>query len=86
MAERRGRLTRELAAEHLEDLNVLVIEVDVEGTARAWTDVLPLADRHRLTVYDATYLELALRRGSKLATLDSELRAAGRKEGLAVLP
>ena len=44
-----------------------------------------LAERHRLTLYDAAYLELALRRGLPLATLDRELRAAARGEKVKVL-
>jgi predicted nucleic acid-binding protein len=44
-----------------------------------------LAARHGLTVYDAAYLELALRRGLALATLDRELRAAAQTEGVVLL-
>jgi len=44
-----------------------------------------LAVQHRLTVYDAAYLELALRRGLPLATLDQELRAAAESEKVKVL-
>jgi predicted nucleic acid-binding protein len=44
-----------------------------------------LADRHRLTVYDATYLELALRLSLPLATLDDELRNAAQLEGVPLL-
>ena len=42
----------------------------------AWSETLNLADRFRLTVYDAAYLELAQRRGLPLATLDDELGTA----------
>jgi predicted nucleic acid-binding protein len=44
-----------------------------------------LARRHRLTVYDAAYLELALREGLALATLDTALAEAARAEGVSVL-
>ena len=47
--------------------------------------VLTLARRHRLTVYDAAYLELALREGVPLATLDGPLANAARTEGVPVL-
>jgi predicted nucleic acid-binding protein len=44
-----------------------------------------LAARHRLTLYDAAYLELAKRRGLPLATLDLELRAAAAAERVTIL-
>jgi len=47
--------------------------------------VLTLARRHRLTVYDAAYLELALGEASPLATLDEALASAARAEGLSVI-
>jgi predicted nucleic acid-binding protein len=49
------------------------------------TRLLALARKHRLTVYDAAYLELSLREGLPLATLDSKLARAAEMEGLAVL-
>jgi predicted nucleic acid-binding protein len=54
-----------------------------DGALMATVD---LAERHRLTVYDAAYLELATRRALPLATLDKQLADAGRRSGLAVLP
>jgi predicted nucleic acid-binding protein len=47
--------------------------------------LLPLMDRFNLTAYDATYLELALRRNLPLATLDKELFAAARQAGVALV-
>jgi predicted nucleic acid-binding protein len=44
-----------------------------------------LARRERLTVYDAAYLELALRLGVPLASKDSKLREAAARLGLALL-
>ncbi len=44
-----------------------------------------LAERHGLTVYDAAYLELALRRGLPLATLGREQRAAASNDGVQLL-
>jgi predicted nucleic acid-binding protein len=46
---------------------------------------MALARRHRLTVYDAAYLELALREHLPLATLDASLAAAARQEGVTIL-
>jgi predicted nucleic acid-binding protein len=50
-----------------------------------WPAILALAEKHRLTAYDAAYLELALRTGLQLATLDGDLRKAAREEGAAMI-
>ncbi|MBJ7327762.1 MAG: type II toxin-antitoxin system VapC family toxin [Chthoniobacterales bacterium] len=63
----------------LGDLEILV---DVETADRAWDKTLDLAQQHRLSAYDAAYLELAMRRGVPLATLDKELAAACRAAGV----
>ena len=49
--------------------------------AQAWSDTLGLARAHDLSTYDAAYLELALRQGLPLATLDEPLRDALRAVG-----
>lgn len=67
------------------DLALLPIRVDMETDTHAWGATVRLAEKHRLTVYDAVYLELALRRGLPLATLDRELRAAATAEAMKVL-
>ncbi len=85
-AERRARIGRVDADDRLQRLADLPIEVDDETDRRAWNDVLALARAARLTVYDAAYLELALRRGLPLATLDGDLARAARKAGVPVLP
>lgn len=85
MAERRKRLTA-LQRHHLTGfLRDLPITLDAETAAQAWTATARLAEQHRLTLYDATYLELAQRLGLPLATLDRELRAAADALGVAVL-
>jgi|SRR5271157_325415 len=77
--ERRGRFTELGTARFLRDISRLVINVDRMPSEHA---VLTLARRHRLTVYDAAYLELALREALPLATLDEALVAAARAEGV----
>ncbi len=77
--ERRGRLTVDHTATFLRALSRLGIAVDTSPDEAA---ILALARRHRLTVYDAAYLELARREALPLATLDSALAAAARAEGL----
>ncbi len=85
MAERRKRLDtprrRQLAA----FLRALPITLDAETTAHIWTTTQGLAERFRLTAYDAAYLELAQRRALPLATLDQQLRDAGSALGVALL-
>ena len=83
--ERRGRITQADTAGFLTLLRSLPITVDDETPRRAWNDILTLARAHRLTAYDAAYLELALRLGLPLATLDTDLRAAAAALGLTIL-
>ena len=71
--ERRGRLTEADTSVFLRALSRLHVTID--QTPEEAT-VLLLARRHRLTVYDAAYLELAARRNLPLATLDRALREA----------
>ena len=61
------------------------IEIEPVSASRAWGSTLVLARKHRLSSYDAAYLELAMRLQLPLATLDRALAAAGRAEGLDVL-
>ncbi len=76
MAERRGRITGEERRALMELLRDLPITLDTESINYIWTAAVRLAERYRLTVYDAVYLELAQRRNLPLATLDTDLRAA----------
>lgn len=82
---RRGRIDAAFRNASLGDLGQLDIVSDPETDGHAWAETLQLADRFRLTLYDAAYLELAQRRGLSLATLDGDLRAAGGVLGLVLL-
>jgi predicted nucleic acid-binding protein len=82
---RRGRHERDFCYEALAALSVFEIQVDAESEREAWFGAIELAERHSLTVYDAAYLELAIRRKIPLATLDRELRAAAEAEGVKVI-
>jgi predicted nucleic acid-binding protein len=79
---RRGRLTPDQTRTAVVALGALPIEVDLETSSRAFSETWPLAARHGLTTYDAAYLELAIRRGLPLATLDERLVSAARAEGV----
>lgn len=85
MGVRKGRFDAAFRDESLADLGLLPITVDPETDRPAWGATAKLAARHRLTLYDAAYLELARRRGLPLATLDSELRAAATAEDVPLL-
>lgn len=85
MGVRRGRHDAAFRDATLSDLALLTISLDPETDRHAWGATAQLAARHRLTLYDATYLELALRRGLPLATLDRKLRSAASAEGVVLL-
>jgi predicted nucleic acid-binding protein len=80
--ERRGRITEHQTGRFLRNVERLPIIVD---HAPDESGVLGLARRHRLSVYDAAYLELALRTALPVATLDAMLAAAARAEGVSVV-
>jgi predicted nucleic acid-binding protein len=85
MGVRRNRHSAAFRDATLADLALLPIRIDSETEHQAWGATLRLAERHRLTMYDAAYLELALRRALPLATLNAELRAAATAVKLTLL-
>ena len=80
--ERRGRITEADTTAFLRGLSRLGMVVDRTPDEAV---VLALTRRHRLTVYDAAYLELAQRDDIPLATLDTDLASAARAEGLTLI-
>jgi predicted nucleic acid-binding protein len=82
VSERRGRCTTADITTWLGFLGTLPIHTDPETTARAWSDALQLARTYALSVYDASYLELAVRRGLPLAALDGKLKNAATAAGV----
>ena len=78
MAVRRKRINTAFRNASLADLRAIEVEIDPETDRQAWAATLKLAERRRLTLYDAAYLELAQRLALPLASLDRELRAAAR--------
>jgi predicted nucleic acid-binding protein len=81
-ATRRGRIDQAGIEGFLSRLVVYDIAVDDQTMERAWQKTLDLALQHSLSTYNAAYLELALRRGLPLASLDRELIAAARACGV----
>jgi predicted nucleic acid-binding protein len=86
LAERRGRVSAAYAASFIRRLDTLPIVIDEETAPRALHEILPLARSERLTTYDASYLELAMRLGLPLATKDEALKKAARRVGVTLLP
>ena len=82
---RRGRVDVAFRDATLSDLGQLDIVSDPDTDSHAWAETLQLADRFRLTLYDAAYMELAQRRHLPLATLDRELRMAAKALGTVLL-
>lgn len=82
VAERRGRIGPGIVEQALEAIGDLGIVLD---TAPSTAAMLALCRTHRLTAYDALYLELALREGAALATRDAALARAATAEGIRVV-
>src|SRR5215470_6815921 len=80
--ERRKRIAESGTTNFLRELSRLRIVVDREPDEAA---VLKLARAHRLSVYDASYLELALREEISIATLDDQLAKAAVAEGANII-
>ena len=84
-ATRRGRISTDDWLRIFEDLKDLPIEIDEESQHRVWESVLPIARKLDLTVYDAAYLELSMRHGLPLATLDRDLRMKAPMLGVVII-
>jgi len=84
VAERRQRLTWEKAAAFLSMFQTLPIVVEMEQKQHSLVELLELARQQQLSVYDASYLHLAMRRDSLLATMDQRLRQAALAVGVSL--
>ena len=82
IAQRRHRLTAVQRKAALEKLTALQFTVDEEGARHAFGKTSELAEKYGLTIYDAIYLELALRRSLPLATRDEALKTAAKRCGV----
>lgn len=83
-AERRKRLDGAQRQRLSGFLRELPVALDADTSTQAWSATMRLAEVHGLTVYDASYLELAQRLALPLATLDKALRAAAVATGVAL--
>ncbi len=82
IAERNKRISSEQRHKALYTLTELPIIVDTQTTHHAWLETMDLAERYGLTLYDATYLELSLRRSLPLATFDKFLKRVAEMAGV----
>jgi predicted nucleic acid-binding protein len=85
-AEKRGRIDADDVEKRLSLIAQLPISIDPDANSRAWREVVDLARNEGLTSYDASYLELALRRRIPLMTLDRDLAAAAKRRGVDAVP
>ncbi|HJS84469.1 MAG TPA: type II toxin-antitoxin system VapC family toxin [Acetobacteraceae bacterium] len=83
---RRGHVSSTETEKILERLRALPVMLDCETPTRALDITFRLALSYTLSLYDASYLELALRRGLSLASLDRALRDAAAEMGVPLLP
>jgi len=84
VGERRKRCAPSDTAYRLTSLAALSIMIEDISRTNVWNEVLSLARAQNLSVYDAAYLELALRRSLPLATLDGRLKVAALAVGVAM--
>jgi predicted nucleic acid-binding protein len=82
LAERRRRATWASIRSFLHRVYSLPVRVDEGGMTTAFEQALSIARERQLSVYDAAYLELAIREGLPLATLDGDLRRAAKAIGV----
>lgn len=82
VAERRNRMTKEQSEEAITLLQSLLIKVDSATKTSVFSAILDLGRQEGLAAYDAAYLELALRLGLPLATIDARLAEAATRCGV----
>ena len=82
VAERRKRISVAQVTAILGRIVQLPVSVETIEPDHAFSQILSVARQHQLTEYDAAYVELALRKGFPLATLDDKLRQAARMAGI----
>lgn len=84
VAERRNRISQSDSMRFLELLSSLPIKIESFSEQRMFEAILNLARKQKISSYDASYLDLAMQTGLKLATLDQSLRKAAGLCGVAL--
>jgi len=85
VAERRKRLTEADSTRFIALLSELPIVIEQEQPERMMKDILALARKYKISTYDASYIDLAMRKGLPIASLDKDLRKAARRSRVAML-
>jgi predicted nucleic acid-binding protein len=85
VAERHKRIKQPEVRRFIELLGELTVVMDSQSATDAVSNILPLAREYVLSAYDAAYLDVAMRHGAPLATLDGNLRKAGTSAGIEIL-
>jgi predicted nucleic acid-binding protein len=85
VGERRGRISQEQTRSFLRDIGALHLTLDHESFEQVSGPVQALCRDHRLTPYDALYIELAMRLQCPLATLDQLQQKAAKELGVECL-
>ena len=85
VGEKRGRISADQTRAFLEDLRALRLTLDNVSLEHVIHDIQALCRNHGLVPYDALYVELAMRSGSPLATLDKNQRDAALAVGVACI-
>jgi predicted nucleic acid-binding protein len=85
VGERRKRTSEAIVTQFLQTASDFAIIVDSQTSLHAWGASVALARNHSLSVYDASYLEIAMRRGIPIATLDKSLLRAAQALGVSRL-
>lgn len=84
-AERAGRLTTNQRHKAIYTLKDIYIKIDQTTLEHTWLETMDIATQYGLTLYDASYLELALRYGIPIATLDKSLKRASKIAGIVTI-
>jgi predicted nucleic acid-binding protein len=86
LSKKKKRISEIHSANFIDALSTLPITVDPSTSAKAMHSIFVIANQSDLTIYDAAYLELAIREGIPLITLDSKLTQAAKKFHIPVNP
>lgn len=84
-AERKKRISEADSARFIALLAELPIIVEQESPERMIKEIFALARKHKLSSYNASYLDLAMRKGLPIATLDKNLLAAAKQSKVPIL-
>jgi predicted nucleic acid-binding protein len=85
VAERRKRLSQSDSSRFISLLLELPIIVEPESPERMLSEILALAREYKLSSYDASYLDIAMRKGLPIATTDKNIISAARRSSVPIL-